>query len=137
MNEPRKTKGATSPVDYYRKTEVITSNRETLLLMMYGAAIRNLKRAIKAVNAGRSVERAELISKTQAIVSELRATLNFEVGKEIAENLEKLYDYVTHKLLDGNLNNSADCFEDALKVLETLNAAWEEAISSLKTPSSK
>ena len=101
--------------------------------MIYSGAIRYLKLAIEATNEKKNNEKLEHIDKTRKIVSELRATLNFEVGGEIARNLERLYDYVNSRLLQGCLDKHTRSLEEALQVLETLHQGWQEATETLKT----
>jgi flagellar biosynthetic protein FliS len=69
----------------YRRTEVLTANRETILLMMYAGAIRFLKGAIEAGEKGDTAERNRLVSRVQTIVGELRATLDAHDGDPRAE----------------------------------------------------
>lgn len=116
----------------YRRTDVVTANRETLLLMMYAGAIRFLKTAIAAMEKGDLGEKTKFIMKTQDIVNELRATLNFEIGGEIAKNLEMLYAYVAQRLIDGTVDKDPKPLNEALSILQTLNDAWEQAIATLK-----
>jgi flagellar protein FliS len=116
----------------YRKTDVMTANRETILLMMYAGAIRFLKQAIEATDRGDIPEKGRLIGKTQEIVSELRSTLDFEVGGDIAKNLDRLYLFVTQCLIQGSIEKTSGKLKDGLKILITLNDAWEKAIESLK-----
>ncbi len=116
----------------YRKTEVYTANKETLLLMMYSGVIRSLKRAIDAGEKGDGAERARFIVKAQEIVNELRSTLNFDVGGDIAKHLDSLYAFITERLVQATVDPKAEPIQDALKVLTTLNNAWEEAIASLR-----
>jgi flagellar protein FliS len=119
-------------VDAYRRADIMTANRETILLMMYSGAIRALRKAIEAVEGGSRLEKAKQLNKTQEIVNELRATLNFNISNEIAKNLDMLYDFITQRLLKGNLDNDVKPLNEALNILVTLNSAWEEAIASLK-----
>ena len=116
----------------YKRTEVLTANRETILLMMYAGAIRFLKGAIEAGTRGDIAERARLVTRTQGIVSELRSTLDFKVGGEIAQNLDRLYGFVTNRLMAGSLENDLGKLEEALGVLNTLHEAWEQAVASLR-----
>lgn len=122
----------TNPFDIYRKTDVMTAGRETLLLMMYAGAMRFLRQGIAALEGGDYPEMTRMIGKTQEIVNELRSTLNFEVGGEIARSLERLYAIVTQKLIQANLEKTATPLGEALGILENLNTAWEQAIASLK-----
>ncbi len=116
----------------YRKTDVFTANRETILLMMYAGALRFLKQAIQAAEEGNLSEKGKWIGKTQEIVNELRSTLNFEAGADIAHSLEALYVFVSDRLLMGGSNRDVKPLKEALGVLTTLNSAWEEAIAQIK-----
>ena len=127
-----KSKTVKASLDAYRKTEVGTANRETLLLMLYAGALRFLKRAIEAAETNNVAERNGMITKTQEIVSELRSTLNFEVGGELARRLDSLYGFITQRLLQGQMEMSATPLREALGILETLNQAWEQAVAALK-----
>lgn len=120
------------PYDIYRKTNVTTASRETILLMMYEGAIRFLKQGMEALQKENYSEMSKVLTRTQEIISELRATLNFEVGGELAVNLEKLYLFITQKLIQGNLEKSLGPLGEALQVLENLHSTWQEAIENLK-----
>jgi len=116
----------------YRRTDVMTANRETILLMMYAGAIRSLKKAIESIETGNRLEKAKHLCRTQEIVNELRANLNFNIANDIAKNLDMLYDFISQRMMQGNLDNDPKPLQEALGILSTLNSAWEEAIASLK-----
>ncbi len=115
----------------------MTANKETVLLLLYEGAIRFLKQAIDAVEAKKASDKAKYILRTHEIVSELRAGLNFKIGGDVAPNLERLYDYIADRLVQGNIKNETQPLFEALKVLTTLHEAWETAIASLRKESSQ
>ena len=125
-------KPKTSGIDSYRKTAVTTASRETILLMLYAGAIRFLKGAIEAAERKDIAERSRLIAKVQAIVTELRSVLDFKIGGDIAIELDRLYAFVTTRLVSATIQQNTDHLREALKVLETLQIGWEEAVASLK-----
>ncbi len=127
MNDAKK-KGANA----YRQNEVLTANKETVLLLLYGGAIRFLKQAIECLENKKLADKAKYIMRCHEICAELRAGLKLKDGGEIAINLERLYDYVIDRLVQGNMNNEVKPLQEALDVLNTLNEAWEQAIASLK-----
>jgi flagellar protein FliS len=124
-------------ISNYRKTEVLTANRETLLLMLYAGAIRFLGQAIQAAEKGDAHEKLRLIGRTQEIVNELRATLDFKAGGEIATSLDALYAFVTGRLTEGGVKGDTQGLKEALDVLNTLNDAWELAIQQLRAAASQ
>jgi flagellar secretion chaperone FliS len=119
-------------IEAYRKTDVMTANRETILLMMYAGAIRFLKQAIEAKESHQVAERVRLVTKTQEIITELRSTLNFELGGELAHTLDALYAYLAKRLTQGTLENNPEHLQEVLNHLSSLNEAWEQAILTLK-----
>lgn len=118
--------------DAYKRTDVMTANKETILLMMYAGAIRFVKKAMDAHDRNDIQERLTAVQRAQDIVNELRATLNFEVGGEIATSLNTLYDFISDRLIQANVHKKKEHLQEALSILQTLNLAWEEAIANLK-----
>lgn len=116
----------------YKSADVLTASKETILLMMYEAAIRSVRGALEAIEKKQIEQRSKLLLKAQDIVTELRCTLDFKVGGDIATNLERLYEYITSRLIQANVEQSPAPAQEALKVLENLYQTWSEAIQSLK-----
>lgn len=116
----------------YKRTDVMTADRETVLLMLYEGAIRFLNQAEEAGNANNLAERTRLIGRTIEILGELRASLNFQVSPEIAGHLEALYDFMSNRLLVASTSNEKGALKEVIELLGTLHTAWLEAIASLK-----
>lgn len=61
-----------------------------------------------------------------AILEEgLRASLNKEIGGQLAEDLDALYEYCSNRLIEANLNNKPELLNEVVKLLEPLRDAWE------------
>src|SRR5687767_4426526 len=121
-----------NPTDAYRRTEVMTSNKETILLMLYAGAIRSLKKAIEAGEANDFATAGPHIMKVQEIVTELCATLNFEKGGELAHTLQGLYLFILQRLVTANIERKVEPLHASLKILSNLNEAWEQAVEQLR-----
>lgn len=126
----------------YRRTGVLTANRETILLMMYAGALRFLKGAIEAAEKKDIATKNRLITRTQQIVNELRSTLNFDASKEIATHLDMLYGFITQRLIQANAEKDSSekalsSLNEALGILNTLNSAWEEAVAQIRKDKSQ
>ncbi len=115
-------------LNQYQANDVATSSPERLLIMMYDGAIRNVVRAELAMEKGERVPKLEAISKAIAIISELSNTLDFEVGGEIAENLDGLYGFMTRELTSANLKNDPAPLKVVTKLLKDLRETWLDAI---------
>jgi flagellar secretion chaperone FliS len=116
----------------YKQTSVTSASREKLLLMMYEGAIKFTKKAIVACEVKDIGERGLNIGKAYDIIMELNNTLNFEIGGEIAKNLEQLYMYMTDQLTKANATGDAKPLHVVLGLLNTLYEGWIKAVDSLK-----
>lgn len=112
----------------YKKASITTANRGQILIMLYEAAIRNLKKAEEAIDARNMGNKGTLIGKTHDIIAELQSTLNFDVGGDIAKELDRLYSFMTEQLLKANIENSKEKLQAVSKLLNTLLVAWRQAV---------
>lgn len=110
----------------YQQMDISTATPETLVAKLFQCAIRHARRASELSETSDLPERGTAINKAVAIVGELRVSLDHEQGGEIAENLERLYEYVIERLTEANLRRSAEPIGEALTVLTTLEEAWAE-----------
>ena len=121
----------------YKKASVESASREKLLLMLYEGAIKFTKKAIIAVDQKDIPGRCENITRAYDIVLELMNTLDFNVGGEVAQNLEQLYMFITDELTRANITGKKEHLQNVLKILETLYDGWKEAVELLKKKEAK
>ena len=110
----------------YRQIEVNGANRLQLVVMLYEGAIRFLGEAKLNLEKGNMRGKGLAVSRTLAILAELQSTLKMEEGGEVAQSLDRLYTYMTSRILDANLKNEAGGLDESIKLLRILNSAWSE-----------
>ena len=115
-------------INQYLETQVNTASPEQLLIMLYNGAIRFSSEAESAMADRNVVHQGALISKVISIVNELSATLDHEVGGEVAADLEALYDYMNRELLFANLNDDLERLGRVKEMLTGLRDTWTKAI---------
>ena len=113
-----------SPYEKYRQNAVQTSPGQ-LLIMLYDGAIRFVLAAIDGVTQKDHIKSNTNFGKAQAIISELRATLDHSY--EIANSLEKLYEYMNFLLIQANIKKVIEPAEEVLGYLKDLRESWVEA----------
>jgi flagellar secretion chaperone FliS len=118
----------------YKETSIKTANRGQLLIMLYEAAIRNVKKASIALDNKDLPAKGMAIGKAHDIVNELLNTLDFEVGGDIARDLERLYNFIIEQLVKANMENSKDSLTSVEKILENLLSAWRVAVEQMSNP---
>jgi flagellar secretion chaperone FliS len=121
---------ATRHLQTYRSTEMATVDSGTLLLMLYQGAIDFLRQAKASLDSGDMAEKGKNINRALAIVAEFLTSLNFEVGGEVARNLENLYLFMIDHITTANVVNDAKPLEDTIGLLCTLKEGWEGAIAA-------
>lgn len=123
----------------YKQTAVKTANRGQILIMLYEAAIQNIKRAIIALDKDKiDVQlKGASIGKAHDIINELLNTLDFDVGGNIATELERLYNFMTEQLVKANFENSKEPLVTVQNLLETLLSAWREAVDQVNKGTAK
>lgn len=118
--------------DSYLKNQIETASREQLLLMFYDGAIRFAKRALNAIDENNFEQRNYCINKTSAIITELSVSLDHDIGGQIAQNLEALYDYMLRELIKANNGNDAEPVKVVIALLADLQETWKTAIETTK-----
>ena len=116
----------------YHKTAVGTASKEKILLMLYEGCIRNLKQCKVAMENKQWADKGMHLGKAQDIINELSNSLNFEVGGELAKQLESMYIYIFDQTTKANIENDPNKITHCIKLLETLYEGWKEAVEKLK-----
>ena len=114
----------------YRENQITTTDPASVLLMLYQGAIDSLKRAHASVRAGEMAEKGMHILRANDIINQFIASLDREVGGEIAQNLDALYRYMLDQILIANLNNDLQPLDTVISLLTTLKSGWEEAVAA-------
>ena len=119
--------------DTYLENQVLTADPMELVRMLYQAAIDSVRDARRHLAAGDIMARSNSISRAQAIVAELNASLDHKAAGEISRNLAALYNYIRQRLMEANFQQKDAPLADAEGLLATLSDAWKQA--AMKTES--
>lgn len=108
--------------DQYLEQKVLSAKPEELTYMLYEGLVRFIKKAMLALDGNDIVKIHNNTVKAQNIITELRSTLNMEIG--ISAGLDSLYEYMEFKLLSANVEKDSKLYEEALTVAEELKDVW-------------
>jgi flagellar protein FliS len=112
----------------YRKHQMSTSTPAQLIGLLYDALLASIRRGAEALHDGSHALANEQLVRAQRIVTELRCSLNFEAGGEIASNLDAIYDYVWRQLVVANTRRDAAVAVQCLELVVPLRDAWAQAL---------
>ena len=111
----------------YRQVQVESSESPLeLVVMLYDGALASLAQARDALVRHDLVAKGRAMSKAMSIVGHLQGTLNMEAGGEVAEELDRLYLYITERLLDANMKGVVEPIDESVRLLTTLRDAWSQ-----------
>jgi len=125
-----------SGANQYKQMAVKTATKGQILLMLYEGAIQNVKKATLAIEKKDLNAKGQHIGKAHDIINELLATLNFDVGGNVARDLERLYHFMGEQLVKANMENSKEPLLTVQKLLETLLDGWRSAVAQVQKGSS-
>jgi flagellar protein FliS len=125
----------TNQLSAYRETRVKTASQGQLIIMLYDGAVKNLDRGLELLNLntkgkrdpGRIEKINKAVLKAQEIITELMASLDFDQGGEIAQNLFSLYSWFNQELLEANVRQDPRRITIVRNMVNELRGAWSEA----------
>jgi flagellar protein FliS len=125
----------------YRETRVKTASQGQLVVMLYDEAVKQLDMSLDLMgpDGGQKPDPSKIqkinksVLKTQAIISELQASLNFEAGGDIARNLFSLYAWFNQELVQSNINQDPKPMTSVRNMMNDLRGAWAEIASKTST----
>ena len=109
----------------YQEIAIQTSSPTKLVVMLYEGAIRFLRQSIEAVRAKDFDAKRQSVDRAMAIIQHLQSTLD-KRGGDVSAELDRLYTYVTARILEGSGKLEVTPFEEAIKLLTVLLSGWEE-----------
>ena len=115
------------PVSYTHLSKIIAAKPEELTFMLYEGLVKFIKKAMLTLEVNNYEQVNYNTQRAQAIVDELRSTLNMDIP--LSESLDALYEYLGFKLLNANVGKSEEQFNEALEIAENFKDTWKEAFN--------
>ena len=112
-------------VEAYQQTAIGTQSKGRLIVMLYDGAIKFLKLAIKELEAQNYAAKGQYINRALDIINELNAVLDTDAGGEIANNLRRLYLFMSRRLGEANAKRDPQMIREVITLLEELNQSWK------------
>ena len=107
------------------ESSAVAASPHELIVMLFDGALTAIQGARHNMKLGKIPEKGVAISHAIQIINDgLRASLDKKAGGEIAASLDSLYQYMTNRLLQANLNNAPDMLDEVHGLLSDLRDAW-------------
>ena len=116
-------------IEAYKENQLTITDPGSVLLLLYQGAIDALNRAALYLGKGDIAEKGKCVLRANDIIHQFLASLDYEAGGELAQNLEGLYRYMLDQILFANINNDSEAFKRVASLLSTLKEGWESAVA--------
>ncbi|MGB5352625.1 MAG: flagellar export chaperone FliS [Woeseia sp.] len=70
-------------------------------------------------------EKGKHIGDAISIINGLQVSLNHKADSELCGNFDALYDYMTRRLLEGNLRNDDSMLQEVADLMRQVKEAWD------------
>lgn len=114
----------------YNNSKILTASPAELTLMLYEGAIKFCNIAIMAIE-DKDIEKAHMhIQKTERIIDYFRQTLDMKYP--VAEDFERVYSYLSQRLIEANVRKDKEILEEVLGHLRTMRDTWKEVMKKCR-----
>lgn len=115
-----------NPYAQYTNNRIATASPGELTLMLYEGAIKFCNIGIIGIEEQNIQKAHDNIMKAEAIVRELRLTLNHKYP--VAKDFENVYNYLIRRLHEANLRKDKEILEEVNKHLRSMRDTWKEVL---------
>jgi len=122
-----------NPYQAYTTAGFNTTDPMKLILMLYDGAINFLKDAVECTEKGDIKGKNIAANSARDIIVHLNASLNIDVGGDMAKSLRGIYLFMNRHLLESNWKNDIEGFKKIIELLEGLRSAWQDAYNTIKS----
>jgi len=107
------------------QTGIEDASPHRLIQMLMDGALSRIAKAKSHLKKDETEEKGINISMAISIIGGLRDSLDHDGGGNIASNLDNLYEYMTLRLIEANVNNNIEMLEEVSKLLGEIKSAWD------------
>ena len=114
------------------KQQLTNADPHKITLMLMSGAIDRLAFAKGCIERKDLSGKSQYLSKTTAILINLRDTIEMKTNPDFSQNLYALYDYMLDKIGEANITNTIDPLHEVSELLTPIRDAWAQIPDAAK-----
>ncbi|GAB6387349.1 flagellar export chaperone FliS [Stutzerimonas marianensis] len=107
------------------KAQVTEADPHRLIQMLMQGGLDRIAQAKGAMERDELAEKGVLIGKALNIIGGLRGVLDKEAGGELADNLDRLYEYMSTRLFEASRHNDVSKLDEVAGLLAEIKSGWD------------
>jgi flagellar protein FliS len=107
------------------QTSIVDADPHRLIQLLFEGASSRIAAAKGHIDRKEYDKKSKQINSAISIIGGLQDSLNLEAG-EIAQNLERLYNYMIRRLFEASVRNDIAMLDEVSKLLNQIKSAWDE-----------
>ena len=115
----------------YHQTSALGASPVGQVVTLYDTILRDLHRAIAAIEAGQIEKRVNATNHALMVIGELQGVLDFERGGEAARNLSNFYNVTRTMIMNASMTSSREKLNELIAMFTRLRAAWSQVERTL------
>jgi len=108
------------------KAQVTEADPHRLIQMLMQGGLDRIAQAKGAMERDAFAEKGVLVGKAINIIGGLRDALDKSIGGELAENLDRLYEYMTMRLFEARRDNDIEKLNEVGRLLGEIKVGWDQ-----------
>ena len=121
-----------NPISRYAQAQSSTASPERTMVLLFEAALRNMRAGADALETGRAMDAGHPLTKAAQIVAALDASFDAARFPSLAKNLGAVYRFVCERLLLANLRRDPGMAREAERVFRPVVDAFSAAVEMVK-----
>ena len=118
-------KGANQYRQVGATSEVEGADPHRLIQMLMEGALTRMSQAKGMIEEKNHEGKAKLLGRVMDIIATLQSSLDHDNGGDISANLDRLYDYMSRRLLEASSANDVAMVDEVMSLLLEIKSGWD------------
>lgn len=107
------------------ESDINSASPYRITQMLLEGSLRFMKQAKFAIDKKDYEKKSHFISKAEAIVTTLAASLDRDTSPELADNLLRLYDFAIDRMVKASIDMDVVPLEEAIEIITEIKTGWD------------